>query len=230
MDQVIFIDYGEDPISWVSAAEADEIDHCYAVEGDFVNVFGSFDDWTSDEISTSATLVVRPNQQAELNGVLPYADVRVRRALALAVDNQVLLDLGRTGRGSSPKTTTSRRCSRNTRPCRRSPRCGGRPGADGRGRDDGFRPRADVARLRDHPRHRGCLTAAQLRDAGFQVERIIIPPRPSGTTGTAIRSRSRSGPIGRWRCRPSRSPIARTRCGTRPASRTPSSTPSSPRR
>jgi len=43
--------------------------------------------------------VVRPNQLAEVNGMKPYADKRVRQALAMAVDNNVCLELGYAGLG-----------------------------------------------------------------------------------------------------------------------------------
>jgi peptide/nickel transport system substrate-binding protein len=99
LDRLIFVDYGEDPVAWVAAAEADEIDHIYALEGDFVEVFDTFPGWRVDEIATAGTVVIRPNQQAEVDGIRPYADVRVRRALALAVDNRVILDLGTAGQG-----------------------------------------------------------------------------------------------------------------------------------
>ncbi|WP_406676088.1 ABC transporter substrate-binding protein [Roseicyclus sediminis] len=99
LDRIVFADYGEDPVTWVAAAEADEIDHIYALEGDFVDVFGAFPDWRVEEIATSGTIVIRPNQLTEVDGIRPYEDARVRRALALAVDNQVILDLGTAGQG-----------------------------------------------------------------------------------------------------------------------------------
>ena len=40
----------------------------------------SIDEWRRDDIVTAATIVIRPNQQAEVDGKKPYADVRVRRA------------------------------------------------------------------------------------------------------------------------------------------------------
>ena len=48
---------------------------------------------------TGATVVVRPNQLAEVDGKKPYADKRVRQAIAMAVDNEILLELGIAGRG-----------------------------------------------------------------------------------------------------------------------------------
>ena len=43
---------------------------------------------------SASTIVVRPNQKAEVEGMRPYEDVRVRRALQLAVDNAICLELG----------------------------------------------------------------------------------------------------------------------------------------
>jgi peptide/nickel transport system substrate-binding protein len=172
-----------------------------------VNVFGSFDDWTSDEISTAATLVVRPNQKAELGGVQPYADARVRRALALAVDNQVLLDLGQNGQGIvaenhhvapvQPEYSPMPPIARDVEAARALMEEAGMMDFvhEMTSLDSGItRDTADAC-------------AAQLRDAGFQVERIIIPSSTFWNDWDTTRSRSRSGGIVRWPCRPSRSPI-----------------------
>ena len=43
--------------------------------------------------------MIRANQTAMVDGTAPYADARVRRALALAVDNEICLELGYSGRG-----------------------------------------------------------------------------------------------------------------------------------
>ena len=99
MDRVEIIDYGTDPSAWVAAAEADEVDMLYTIEGEFIDIMGTLDDWTQHEIVTAATIVIRPNQLAEVDGKQPYADKRVRQAIAMAVDNSVLLELGYSGRG-----------------------------------------------------------------------------------------------------------------------------------
>lgn len=99
VDRVEYIDYGDDPASAFSAADADEIDMTNETNGGAIELFGTLDDWTENEIVTAATVVVRPNQQAEVDGMRPYADVRVRRALALAVNNDLVLELGYDGRG-----------------------------------------------------------------------------------------------------------------------------------
>ncbi|MEX0340889.1 MAG: ABC transporter substrate-binding protein [Arenibacterium sp.] len=99
MDRVEFVDFGTDPSAWVAAAEADEVDMLYSVDGDFIDIMGVQDGWTQHEVVTAATIVIRPNQLAEVNGMKPYEDARVRKALQMAVDNNVLLELGYGGRG-----------------------------------------------------------------------------------------------------------------------------------
>ncbi|NRB03350.1 MAG: ABC transporter substrate-binding protein [Rhodobacteraceae bacterium] len=99
LDRIEYIDYGTDPSAWVAAAEADEVDSLYSVDGDFIDIMASLDGWVQNEIVTAATIVIRPNQLAEVDGKKPYADARVRKAIAMAVDNNVLLELGYGGRG-----------------------------------------------------------------------------------------------------------------------------------
>ncbi|MEM9549724.1 MAG: ABC transporter substrate-binding protein [Pseudomonadota bacterium] len=99
LDRVEYIDYGTDPAAWIAAAESDEVDMLYSVDGDFIDIMGAQDGWAQHEVSTAATIVIRTNQQTPVNGETPYADKRVRQALQMAVDNSVLLELGYGGRG-----------------------------------------------------------------------------------------------------------------------------------
>ena len=99
LDRIEFIDYGTDPSSYIAAAEAEEVDHLDRVDGDFIDIMSSLDGWVENTVVSASTIVIRPNQAAEIDGVKPYADVRVRRALQMAVDNNVLLELGIVGRG-----------------------------------------------------------------------------------------------------------------------------------
>ncbi|WP_147125044.1 ABC transporter substrate-binding protein [Shimia ponticola] len=98
LDRIEFIDYGTDPSAFVAAYEAEEIDMNWESVGDFVDIFSSLGLVRSDVVS-GATVVIRPNQDAEVDGMKPYADVRVRKALAMAVDNAVCLELGVSGNG-----------------------------------------------------------------------------------------------------------------------------------
>jgi len=99
IDRLEYIDYGTDPSASIAAAEADEIDATYNTEGDFIDIFGTLDGWNENSIATAATIVIRPNQLAEVDGKRPYEDSRVRQAISMAVDNAVLLELGYVGRG-----------------------------------------------------------------------------------------------------------------------------------
>ena len=99
MDRIEFVDYGTEPAAWVAAAESDEVDMCYSLEGEFIEIFSTIDGWAQHDIVTASTIVIRPNQQAEVDGMKPYGDARVRRAIAMAVDNEVCLELGIAGLG-----------------------------------------------------------------------------------------------------------------------------------
>ncbi|MEO0401353.1 MAG: ABC transporter substrate-binding protein [Pseudomonadota bacterium] len=99
MDRVEYIDYGTDPSAFIAAAEAEEIDMTYSVEGEFIDIFDTLDGWNNNEVVTASTIVIRPNQLAEVDGKKPYEDKRVRQAITMAVDNAVLLELGYAGRG-----------------------------------------------------------------------------------------------------------------------------------
>ena len=93
IDRIEFIDYGTDSSAFVAAYEADEIDMNWESVGEFSDVMDGLGLTRSDVVS-GATIVIRPNQTADA-----YKDVRVRQALAMAVDNQVCLDLGVAGKG-----------------------------------------------------------------------------------------------------------------------------------
>lgn len=99
MDRIEYIDYGTDPSAWVAAAEADEVDMTYEMQGEFIDLFETLDGWNTNNVVTGATIVIRPNQLAEVDGKKPYADKRVRQAISMAVDNAILLELGVAGRG-----------------------------------------------------------------------------------------------------------------------------------
>jgi len=99
MDRVEFIDYGTEPAAWLAAAESDEVDMIYSAEGDYIDLFGALDGWSQHEIVTAATIVIRTNQAALVDGKAIYSDVRVRRAIQMAVDNKVCLELGLANRG-----------------------------------------------------------------------------------------------------------------------------------
>ena len=175
MDRVEYIDYGTDPASHIAAAEADEVDGLYDVDGDFIDLMGTLDGWAQHEIATAATIVIRPNQLAEVDGMKPYADKRVRQAIGMAVDNAILLELGYGGRGTLAENhhVAPVHPEYAELPPQKHDPAGAKALLDEAGMadfeheivsiDDGWRKDTTDA------------VAAQLRDAGFNVKRTILP-------------------------------------------------------
>ncbi len=88
LDRIEFVDLGTDPAAWVAAAEAGEIDLNYQAQGDIIDIFDAIGMPRSEAV-TAATIAVRFNQDSE-----PYNNGAVRRALQKAVNNAVVLELG----------------------------------------------------------------------------------------------------------------------------------------
>ena len=98
LDRIEFVDLGTDPASFVDALEAGTVDMVDQSTGVFVEVLDA-KGFLRSETMTAATYVVRARADAEIAGARPYEDARVRRALALAVDNAIALELGYAGLG-----------------------------------------------------------------------------------------------------------------------------------
>lgn len=174
LDRIEYLDFGTDPASWVAAYESEEVDMLAESVGAFIDVLDGIGAEKS-EVVTAATAVIRTNQKAEVNGKPVYADRRVRRALALAVDNAVCLELGIDGRGITAE---------NHHIAPMHPEYAKLPAlkAD---------PEAAFALMQEagmadfeHElisiddewlRNTTDAVAAQLRDAGFKVKRTILP-------------------------------------------------------
>ncbi|WP_039017651.1 ABC transporter substrate-binding protein [Halocynthiibacter namhaensis] len=98
LDAIEYIDYGTEPAAYLSAMEGEEVDMLHRSEGEYIEILDSLD-FVKSQVTTAATVVVRANQLAEVDGVKPYADVRVRKALQMAVNNATCLQLGLNGNG-----------------------------------------------------------------------------------------------------------------------------------
>ena len=94
LDGIEFIDYGTDPSAEVNAFEAGEIHTNYETTADYVSILDDLG-LVKSEVQTSTTLTVRMNVDNK-----PYDDERVRKAVQLAVDNNVALQLGINGAGT----------------------------------------------------------------------------------------------------------------------------------
>ncbi len=142
---------------------------------------GEFIDIMSDlgleltEVVTASTIVIRPNQLAEIDGMRPYEDARVRHAIAMAVDNSVCLELGYGNRGVTAENHHVHRSTRNMPNCLRSRRD-----------PEAARALMEEAGMMDFEheiisidddwrKNTTDAVAAQLRDAGFKVKRTILP-------------------------------------------------------
>ncbi len=174
LDRIEFIDFGTDPAAWLAALEADEVDFLYESVGEFIDVMDGLG-FEKSEVVTAATIVIRPNQLAEVDGKRPYADVRVRRALQLAVDNAVCLELGYGDRGVPaenhhvgpvhPEYAELPPVVRDVERARALMEDAGMADYEHElvSIDDDWRKNTTDA------------VAAQLRDAGFNVRRTILP-------------------------------------------------------
>ncbi|MEL6509750.1 MAG: ABC transporter substrate-binding protein [Pseudomonadota bacterium] len=174
LERIEYIDYGTNQASILAAADAEEVDMIYESLGEFIEIFDAIG-WTKTEAVTANTLVVRPNQAAEVDGVQPYADKRVRQALAMAVDNQVCLTLGYADLGT---------LAENHHVCPIHPEYAdiGAPTFDPEGAM-ALMTEAGMADFEhelisiddDWRKNTTDAVAAQLRDAGFNVKRTILP-------------------------------------------------------
>ncbi|MEP5729006.1 MAG: ABC transporter substrate-binding protein [Sulfitobacter sp.] len=175
IDRLEYIDYGTDPSAWIAAAEAEEVDAFYSMEGEFIDIMSTLDGWVENSIATASTIVIRPNQLAEVDGKKPYADKRVRQAIAMAVDNNVLLELGYSGRGIPAENhhVGPMHPEYAELPARKVDPAGAKALMEEAGMadfehelmsiDDAWRKDTTDA------------VAAQLRDAGIKVKRTILP-------------------------------------------------------
>ena len=177
LDRLEAIDSGTDPAAWVAAAESGDVDMLYETVGDFIDVMDGLG-WERSEVITASTIVIRANQDAMVDGKQVYSDVRVRRALALAVDNSVCLELGYAGRGQ---------VAENHHVCPLHPEYAQLPPLEiNRQKAKELMEEAGLGDIEhelisvddDWRRNTTDTVAEQLREAGIKVKRTILP----GTT------------------------------------------------
>jgi peptide/nickel transport system substrate-binding protein len=94
LDGVEFIDYGTDANATVAAFESGEVHLNFETPSDFIEILDQLDLKKSD-VDTATTVVARTNVTNK-----PYDDQRVRNAMQMAVDNNVVLQLGYSNRGT----------------------------------------------------------------------------------------------------------------------------------
>ncbi len=174
LDRIEYIDFGTDPAAWLAALESDEVDMLHESVGEFIDIMDGIG-LKKSEVVTAATIVVRPNQLAEVNGIRPYADKRVRKAIQMAVNNAICLELGYGGRGDvaanhhaapvHPEYADIGPAEYDPEAARALMQEAGMMDFEHEiiSIDDAWRKNTTDA------------VAAQLRDAGFKVKRTILP-------------------------------------------------------
>lgn len=174
LDRIEYLDFGVDMVSSLAAVEGEEVDMLSETTGEFIQILDGLG-WTKSEVTTGQTIVIRPQQKAEVDGKVPYSDKRVRRALALAVDNAVVLELGYSDLGTTaenhhvapvhPEYAKLEPIGRNVEEANRLMEEAGMMDFEHElmSIDSGWMKDTVDA------------VAAQLRDAGFKVKRQVVP-------------------------------------------------------
>ena len=169
LDSVEYIDLGTDPAAVVAAAGSGEIDATYQTTGDFISVLDGIG-WTKSEAVTANTIAVRFNQLSDI-----YKDLAVRKALCMAVDNKVILELGYSGLGVVAENFHV--CPIHPEyaelpPLTVDPAAAKQAIADAGHADTEF----ELISIDDSWQAGTCdAVAAQVRDAGIKIKRTILP-------------------------------------------------------
>ncbi len=174
LDRIEYVDYGTDPSSWLAAIEAEEVDLVHESVGEFIDVLDGLG-LVKSEVVTMGTIVIRPNQLADVNGQKPYADKRVRKALQMAVDNNVLLELGYGGRGQIAENhhVGPKHPEYAELPPQAHDPAGAKALMEEAGMADFEHELLSIDD--DWRRNTTDAVAAQLRDAGINVKRTVLP-------------------------------------------------------
>ena len=169
LDGVRFIDYGTDPAAIVAAFEAGEIDVNDETNADFVQVLDGLG-LIRKEKATANTIVARMRADSP-----PFDSKRVRNAVQLAVDNALVLELGINGLGVPAENhhVGPMHPEYAELPKIRKDAAAARAMLEEAGRAD-----AEIELISIDGDWRTTTTdaiGAQLRDAGFNVKRTVIP-------------------------------------------------------
>ena len=96
LDQITYVDLGDDTSADLAAYVSDQIDYSYQVSADQVQAYETIPFIELLSAKTATTGIARMNVTQK-----PFDDVRVRQAFALAVDNERVLTVGYQSLGSS---------------------------------------------------------------------------------------------------------------------------------
>ena len=169
LEGVEYVDYGTDPSATIAAYEAQEINTSYETPPSYVEIFDALG-LQKAEAQTANTLCMRMNVTQP-----PFDNQQVRSAVQLAVDNATVLDLGYQGLGT---VAANFHCApihpeyAELPPIERDPKKAmemlteaGHAGTE-----------LELISLDDDfNRNSADAVAAQMRDAGMNVKRTVLP-------------------------------------------------------
>jgi peptide/nickel transport system substrate-binding protein len=169
LDGIEFIDYGTDPSATIAAYEAGEIHTSYETPPSYVEIFDALG-LNKSEAVTANTLCMRMNVTQP-----PFDKQAVRNAVQLAVDNATVLDLGYQGLGQvaenhhvGPMHPEYAQLP----PISRDPEKAMALLAEAGHTDTEL----ELISLDDDFNRNSCdAVAAQMRDAGMNVKRTVLP-------------------------------------------------------
>jgi peptide/nickel transport system substrate-binding protein len=95
LDEVEFIDLGDDSGALIAALASKQVDGLYEVDFSELDAVKALPDVTIYPVTTAQTAVVRGKYDQK-----PFNDVRVRQALKLAIDQQKVIDIVSRGTGT----------------------------------------------------------------------------------------------------------------------------------
>ncbi|TPI20209.1 ABC transporter substrate-binding protein [Mesorhizobium sp. B4-1-1] len=169
LDGVEFIDYGTDFNATLNAFDSGEIDLDFETPADFIDPLDKMD-LVKSEVATATTLVARTNVTHK-----PYDDKRVRNALQMAVDNNQVMQLGYSGRGTVGENHHVSPIHPEYYPLPKKERdaAGAKKLMADAGQAD-FEH--ELITVEDEwQKNTGDAIAGQLRDAGIKVKRTVLP-------------------------------------------------------
>ena len=169
LDGVEFIDYGTDPSATIAAYEAGEIHTSYQTPPSYVEIFDALG-LEKSEALTANTICIRMNVTQP-----PFDNQAVRNAVQLAVDNATVLDLGYQGLGTvaenhhvgpmHPEYAELPPIARDPGRARQLMADAGHAGTE-----------LELISLDDDFNRNTCdAVTAQMRDAGLNVKRTVLP-------------------------------------------------------
>ncbi|RMD61765.1 MAG: ABC transporter substrate-binding protein [Alphaproteobacteria bacterium] len=95
LDEIRYIDHGDDPSAGVAALASGQVDHVYEIDVSQIDLVSRLPNAVLNEAVTAQTAVARMQVDKE-----PFTDIRVRRAIQACIDHAKILELAHRGRGA----------------------------------------------------------------------------------------------------------------------------------